>query len=78
MRAISAYFSAQTPWSVRDKFVRLGQMATLLGLEKEAEIYEIWGPAAGSLTWLLTPATARAVLRLRVDFSADEIRRLTL
>jgi hypothetical protein len=59
------YLSGITQWSVRDKFVRLSQIATLLNMEKEAEIYSYWGPKAGSFTWLLAPALVRAVLRLR-------------
>lgn len=34
IRALITYLSANTPWSVRDKFVRLSQIATLLNLEK--------------------------------------------
>lgn len=34
IRALCSYLTASTSWSVRDKMVRLTQIATLLNLEK--------------------------------------------
>lgn len=34
VRALCSYLAASTSWSVRDKMVRLTQIATLLNLEK--------------------------------------------
>ena len=49
-------------------------MATLLNLETESEAVGLWSDA----TWRLTPAEAKQVLALRIDFRADTINALVL
>lgn len=79
VRAISAYFSGKSRRStVRDVFGRLSQLAMVVNLERPAEIYDIWGPNAGGMTWRLAPAEVRRTLSLRTDFNQDAVRALKL
>lgn len=79
VRAISAYFSGKSRRStVRDVFGRLSQLAMVVNLERPAEIYDIWGPNAGGMTWRLTPAEVRLTLNLRTDFNKEAVRSLKL
>lgn len=77
-RALVSHFSGMTQRTVRDKFARLTQMATILNLEKVSEILDFWGENAGPMTWRLTPAEVRRVLGLRVDFKPEIIAALKL
>lgn len=78
IRALVSYFSNMTQRTVRDKFARLTQMATILNLEKVSEILDFWGENSGPMTWRLTPAEVRRVLSLRVDFKSEAISALKL
>ena len=79
VRAISAYFSGKSRRStVRDVFGRLSQLAMLVNLERPAEIYDIWGPNAGGMTWRLSATEVRRSLALRTDFNQDAVRSLKL
>lgn len=79
VRAISAYFSNKSRRStVRDVFGRLSQLATLVNLERPAEIYDIWGPNAGGMTWRLSSTEVRRTLTLRTDFNQEAVRSLKL
>lgn len=77
-RALVSHFSGMTQRTVRDKFARLTQMATILNLEKVSEILDFWGENSGPMTWRLTPAEVRRVLGLRVDFKPEAISALKL
>ncbi|XP_021822657.1 conserved oligomeric Golgi complex subunit 4-like [Prunus avium] len=77
-RALVSHFSSMTQRTVRDKFARLTQMATILNLEKVSEILDFWGENSGPMTWRLTPAEVRRVLSLRVDFKPEAISALKL
>ncbi|XP_013629346.1 PREDICTED: conserved oligomeric Golgi complex subunit 4 [Brassica oleracea var. oleracea] len=77
-RALVSHFSGMTQRTVRDKFARLTQMATILNLEKVSEILDFWGENSGPMTWRLTPAEVRRVLGLRVEFKAESIAALKL
>ncbi|KAL5731200.1 Golgi transport complex subunit 4 [Ranunculus cassubicifolius] len=77
-RALVSHFSSMTQRTVRDKFARLTQMATILNLEKVSEILDFWGDNSGPMTWRLTPAEVRRVLGLRVDFRPEAIAALKL
>ena len=77
-RALVSHFSGMTQRTVRDKFARLTQMATILNLEKVSEILDFWGENSGPMTWRLTPAEVRRVLSLRVDFKPEAIAALKL
>ncbi|BFZ13048.1 hypothetical protein BsWGS_16086 [Bradybaena similaris] len=78
LRALVGYLSSVTTWTVRDKFARLTQMATILNLERVSEIMDYWGQNSGPLTWRLTPTEVRQILALRVDFRSDDVKRLKL
>merc|ERR1719239_1260902 len=78
LRVLVGYLSSVTTWTVRDKFARLSQMATILNLERVSEIMDYWGQNSGPLTWRLTPTEVRQILTLRVDFRHDDIKRLKL
>lgn len=65
VRSLAGYITATTSWSVRDKFARLTQIATVLNLENVTEIYDYWGEHDGALTWRLTPSELRTVMALR-------------
>jgi hypothetical protein len=78
LRTLLGGLSGLTPRTVRDKFARLSQMASCVGLEAPEEILDYWGDNAGALTWRLTPAEVRRALALRVDFRADAIAALRL
>ena len=78
LRSLIAYLTAATSWSVRARFARLMQVSTVLNLDAVSEISDYWGQNAGSLTWRLTPAEIRLILNLRIEFKADDIRKLKL
>lgn len=66
VRALVAFLSASTTWTIRDRLTRLTQIVVLLNLESCEEISEYWGPNASSNnTWRLTPAEVRQILALR-------------
>ncbi|WVZ18787.1 hypothetical protein V8G54_006109 [Vigna mungo] len=77
-RALVSHFSVMTQRTVRDKFARLTQMATILNLEKVSEILDFWGENSGPMTWRLTPAEVRRVLGLRIDFKPEAIAAVKL
>ncbi|KAL3280546.1 hypothetical protein HHI36_003778 [Cryptolaemus montrouzieri] len=78
VRSLASYITAATSWSVRDKFARLTQIATVLNLEQVSEIADYWGNHDGALTWRLTPSELRSFLLLRTDFKPDDVKRLKL
>uniref|UniRef100_UPI00398F50E2 conserved oligomeric Golgi complex subunit 4 isoform X1 n=2 Tax=Pristiophorus japonicus TaxID=55135 RepID=UPI00398F50E2 len=78
LRSLIAYLTSVITWTIRDKFARLSQMATVLNLERVTEILDYWGQNSGPLTWRLTPAEVRQVLALRNDFRSEDIKRLRL
>ncbi|KAI8468195.1 MAG: component of oligomeric golgi complex 4 [Monoraphidium minutum] len=78
VRALVAATGEMTQRTVRDKFARLTQVATVLSLESVQEFMDYWGDDAGHVTWRLTPAEVRAVLAQRTDFAKDVIMALPL
>jgi len=78
LRSLIQYLTSITEWTVRDKFARLSQIATILNLEKVSELLDYWGENSGPLTWRLTPGEVRNVLGLRSDFRHEDIQRLKL
>ncbi|KAI3877335.1 hypothetical protein MKX03_026392 [Papaver bracteatum] len=77
-RELLSHFSGMTQRTVREKFSRLTQMATILNLEMVSEILDFWGENARPVTWRLTPAEVRRVLGLTVDFRPEAIAALRL
>ncbi|XP_060645090.1 conserved oligomeric Golgi complex subunit 4 [Drosophila nasuta] len=79
VRALGAYLTGATSWSVRDKMTRLSQIATLLNLDKVSELSEYWNPENNEMpSWRLTPNEVRTILVLRSDFRMEDIKRLQL
>ena len=76
MRSLASYLAAATSWSVRDKFARLSQIATILSVEKVDELTDYCG--ADAIAWRLTPAEVRKIASLRVDLRPEDIKRLKL
>lgn len=79
VRSLVSFLTSGTTWTVRDKFARLTQIATVLNLESVSEISDIWGqqPTGGS-SWKLSPAEVKLVMVLRMDFKGEEIKKLRL
>ena len=65
VRALVSFLTSVTTWTIRDKFSRLSQMATVLNLESVDEMADIWGPSSVGVAWRLTPAEVRQLLGLR-------------
>ncbi|CAI5498093.1 unnamed protein product [Closterium sp. Naga37s-1] len=78
VRTLVGHLSALTSRSVREKFARLTQIATVLNLEKVGEILDYWGENAGPMTWRLSAAEVKRVLGQRVDFRPEAIANLQL
>ena len=72
VRSLSSFLTSLTSWTIRDKFSRLQQMASILNIETLAEIEECTGVNK------LTPVEVRSILRLRVYFKPEEIKRVKL
>lgn len=76
VRALTGYLGNTTSWSVRERLARLGQIAMLLNLEKVSDISDLW--SVSRIPWRLAPGEIKKVLKLRIDFSKDEISRVKL
>ncbi|XP_058806623.1 conserved oligomeric Golgi complex subunit 4 [Phymastichus coffea] len=76
IRSLASYLATTTCWSVRDKFARLTQIATILSIEKIEELADYCGPDA--IAWRLTPAEVRKILGLRTDIRLEDIKRLKI
>ena len=77
VRQLQNYVGRLTERSVRDKFARLLQVATVVSLEQVTEIMQYWGDKGG-MTWRLSASEVRRVLSLRLDFKPDAIAQLNL
>lgn len=77
VRTLVSSLADVTARSVRDKFARLSQIATILSLETVAEMKEFWG-ADAAISWRLTETEVREVLSQRFDFDQAEIALLSL
>ncbi|KAH9056637.1 COG4-domain-containing protein [Lactarius vividus] len=65
LRAVTTYLSSQTAFGdVRDKFVRLQQISTLLNLDQEEDVDEFYN--SSGITWKLSDQDARAIAGLRL------------
>nr|CAD7202276.1 unnamed protein product [Timema douglasi] len=67
VRSLVGYLTSATSWSIRDKFARLTQIATVLNLERVTEISDYWGNSSSPLTWRLTPTEIRHIMSLRYN-----------
>jgi hypothetical protein len=79
VRTLINYFSGASVWPSREKFARLVQVTTVLNLERVSDLNEFLNPDSGMrFSWKLTPDTIRQILKLRVDFREDDIRKIKL
>ena len=69
IRSLVSFFAT---WSMREKFSRLNQIATILNLEAVGEINDFHE------NWKLTPTEMKQILALRVDFNVEEVKKLRL
>ena len=76
IRAVINYVISSTSLAIRDKFSKLKQITLLLNLESVAEAVEHFGSSVSG--HMLSPAEVRSFLKLRVDLSREEIRRMRL
>lgn len=76
IRSLASYLASATSWSVRDKFARLMQIATILSVEKVEELADYCG--ADAIAWRLTPQEVRKIAGLRIDLRSEDIKRLKL
>lgn len=76
LRALCNFLSTVTQWSLRAKFTKCNQMATMLCLEKVSEVSDYYGK--GNVTWRLTPAQIRELLHCRVDLESHRIDKLQI
>ena len=76
VRVIISTLSEVTQRTVRDKFVKLSQMATLLSLESVSEVLEYWGHAS-DFNWCFSESQIKAMLEQRVDFDDHAIAMLS-
>ncbi|KAL5108072.1 Conserved oligomeric Golgi complex subunit 4 [Taenia crassiceps] len=74
LRYIFNFFSSLSTFPCREKFARILQISKLLNLEKVEEV----GYYGDASNWRLSANEIRRLLTLRVDFNAEEIRRLHL
>lgn len=68
VRVLVGYLTNATSWSIRDKFARLTQIATVLNLERASEISDYWSSEPGAIAWRLTSAEVRHFMTLRLVF----------
>ncbi|KAI0713376.1 COG4-domain-containing protein [Earliella scabrosa] len=65
LRAVMAYLSSQTVFGdIREKFIRLQQIATVLNLDSEEDVDEFYN--GSGIAWQLSQQEARSVANLRV------------
>ena len=78
IRLLLSHFSEIYQSSVRERFARLTQMATILCFESVEEMLDYWGDEGESINWRLSPAEIKTILKLRNDFSEANISALLL
>jgi len=75
VRTLSSYLASFTTWTIRDKFARLHQTASILNLETVQEVGEL---CSNQSSWKLTSSEARQILLLRTDFKPEHVKRVKL
>ncbi|KAJ5068791.1 conserved oligomeric golgi complex subunit 4 [Anaeramoeba ignava] len=78
IRIISSFLSDKLKRPVRDQFVRLFQISSILNLDHVNEISNYWDDQSGRVVWRLSPNEIRQFLNLRIDFDKKEILKLKL
>lgn len=79
IRVLCDFLSSITEWSIRGKFSRCTQMATLLSVDEFSEVPDYYGASASlAVAWRLSTTDVKNVLRCREDFAEREINALAL
>ncbi|KAJ3129812.1 hypothetical protein HK098_008046 [Nowakowskiella sp. JEL0407] len=82
IRTITSYITTKTAYLLtREKFIKLNQICGLLNLDCVEDVFEFVGVASGLSAgggWRLTGNEVKKVLRLRIDFGAEEVAGLKL
>ena len=78
IRLVITHLSEMSQSSVREKFARLTQMATILCFESVEEMLDYWGDEGENINWRLSPAEIKSILKLRNDFNEANISALLL
>lgn len=69
------YLASSTSWSIRDKFMKIKHICEILNLEKLSELKIVY---PDTTTTGFTFNEIKQILKLRVDFLPEEIRKLKL
>jgi hypothetical protein len=65
LRAIIAYLASQTTFGdIREKFLRLQQISTLLNLDTDEDVDEFYN--GSGISWKIGPHEARAIASLKI------------
>lgn len=75
LRALMNYLASSSSWSIRDKFMKIKHICEILSLESINEFKLIYPDT--TITGLTFNET-KQILKLRVDFSPEEIKKLKL
>lgn len=77
LRVLLQFMTGIAQWTVREKFLRVNQIATLLSIERVSEVGEYIGPSS-QMNWKLTPSEIKRILGCRNDFDKREIDRIVM
>ena len=71
LRSLTSFLTSVTTWSIRDKFSRVSQIASILNVETVQEVTEFCG-SQSSGTWKLSHAEVKIIwLRIFSAFSSQ-------
>lgn len=73
LRSLVTYLSSTTNWTIRDKFAKITQTASILNLEVPSEMEELWGGGAVGSWSRWNKHEIKNVMNLRADFRAEDI-----
>jgi len=77
LNVLMEFLAQDTKRSQRNKFARLTQISAVLNLEKISDILDLYGEKS-AIKWRLSTPEIKQILLRRIDFSADEIKKLNL
>ncbi len=74
VRRLAGFFASLSQKTLRDRFTRLSEIASLLNVERPADALELWNDA--NATWRLSAKEIRLFLRRRSDFRREQVKQL--
>jgi hypothetical protein len=69
------FFTSKSKRPIRETFLRITQICSILQLESVREMLDYWTDSAD---WKLTPDEVKKVMNRRVDFTLETINSLAL